>query len=86
MVHIDCPVVGNETRSTKFVHEVADAGSRGTDHCRERFLTYGNRYDGRTAFFSIISEKQKEAREPLLARINHIRFDLAIPVQQMVHK
>ena len=90
LVHNDCPVVVNETCFAKFVHEVADARSRGADHCRERFLTYSNRCDGRTTFFSIIGEKQKEAGEPLLARIekliDHVSLDPAVPVQHMVYK
>jgi hypothetical protein len=40
-------------------HEMADAGSRGADHCRKRLLAYGNWCDRWTVFLPLIRQKQE---------------------------
>ena len=38
-VHLDVAVVANESEFAKAIHEEADAGSRGTNHLSQGFLT-----------------------------------------------
>ncbi len=38
-MHLNIPVVANEPEFPKAIHEEADAGSRGTNHLSQSFLT-----------------------------------------------
>jgi hypothetical protein len=48
---------------------MADSGSSGADHLRQRFLTDVRIYRLWAAFLSEIREQQQHARKPPLARI-----------------
>jgi hypothetical protein len=53
------PVVADESKLAKFIHEEADAGSGGTDHFRQHFLADVWR-DRRRAGFFLLNFAQKE--------------------------
>ena len=67
------PVVADEAQFAKLVHEMADSGSSGADHLRQRFLTDVRIYRLRAAFLSEMREQQKQPRKPPLARIENAR-------------
>jgi hypothetical protein len=68
-VDFNVTVVINKTQFPKFVHEETHAGSRRSDHLRQCLLT-DFRYDWlRPTLFAKIRQKQKDPRQPLLARI-----------------
>ena len=39
IVDLDMPIIVDEAQLAKLVHEIADAGSRGSDHLSQCFLT-----------------------------------------------
>ena len=65
-------VVTDETQFPEFVHEGADAGSRGADHFRQRPLIETGIDRLRAAFLAEIGEQEQKAREPLLAGIEQL--------------
>lgn len=71
-VHVQPVVVLNEAQFPEFIHEEADAGSRGADHPGKRFLAdlFNDRL--RLAIFPEMGHKQQHAREPFLGRIKEL--------------
>ncbi len=63
------PVVADEAQLAKLVHEMADSGSSGADHLRQRFLTDMRIDRLRAAFLAEIREQQEQPRKPPFARI-----------------
>jgi hypothetical protein len=89
-VDFDFSIVADEPELAEPVHEKTDAGSRGADHVRQRFLIdiWTDRL--RAAFLSEMREQKEKAREPLLARIeqlvDQILFNPAVPGQEIRHE
>ena len=54
------PVVADEAQFAKLVHEMADSGSSGADHLRQRFLTDVRIYLLRATFLSEMREQQEQ--------------------------
>jgi len=75
-------IVINKTQFPKLVHESADAGSRRTDHVRERLLADFRQDRFGLPFLAKIGKKQEGSRQALLARIeqliDQVRLDTAI--------
>jgi hypothetical protein len=72
-------VVLDEAQFSKFVHELADTGSRRSDHLRERLLTDFRNDRLGLSFLAKIGQQQKSPCQALLTRIeqliDQVRFD-----------
>ena len=69
IVNFYVPIVADETQLAKLVHEMADPGSRGAYHLRQRLLTDVQCDRLWVAFLAEVREQQEQPREPPLARI-----------------
>ena len=71
-VDFDVTVVINKTQFPKSVHEMAHAGPCRANHLRECLLA-DFRYNWlRPTFFAKIRQKEKDPRQPFLARIEQL--------------
>ena len=65
--------------------EETNTGTCRADHFGQRFLLKGNRYDRWITFLPIVRQKQEEACQPLLTRIeklvDYVFLDAAVPAQ-----
>src|ERR1700680_3763384 len=82
------PVVADEAQFAKLVHEMADSGSSGADHLRQRFLTDVRIYRLWAALLSEIREQQQHARKsPLLElMIDQVLLNPAVAGQEIRNK
>ena len=76
VVFHEAHVVIDEAQLAEFVHEEADAGSRRPDHFRKRHLAESDGNDRRAAFLPVVREKQEQAGEPFLTRIEKLIDDV----------
>src|SRR5664279_3210205 len=83
-------VIADESQFAEFVHEKADAGSGGSDHFCQCFLTDIHQNRLRAAFLSEMREQKEKARESLLARIkqlvDQVFFNSAVACQEIRHE
>jgi len=89
-VDFNVAVVINKTQFPKFVHKKTHAGSRRADHLRQCLLA-DFRYDWLwPTFLAKIRQKQKNPRQPFLARIeqliNQVRLDTTVASQEVRDK
>src|SRR6202023_3532736 len=71
-VDLDAAVVVNKTQFQKFVHEKTHARSRRADHLRQCLLADFRDDWLRPTFLAKICQKQKDPRQPFLARIEQL--------------
>ena len=71
-MNYDLPVVIDQTQFPEFVHEVADARSRGANHARERLLADLPDDRLRNAALVEICQQEKRACQAPLARIEQL--------------
>ena len=75
-MNLDLSVIGDEAELAKLVHEEADTGAGCADHLGKRLLTNLRRDGLWGAILSEICQKQEKAREPLLAGIEQLVYQI----------
>src|SRR5271167_1438480 len=71
-IDLQAAIVFDEAELAEFVHEEIDAGARGADHFRERFLGDFGQDSLRFVFGAVAGQQQQGASQALLAGIKKL--------------
>lgn len=75
-VYLQTAVVLDESQFPEAVHEEADAGAGSPHHFGERFLADLGHQGFRLSLFAVAREQQKHPRQPLLAGVEELIYQV----------
>src|ERR1700687_3302902 len=78
IVDVDLAVVLDEAPFPEFVHEKIDPGPRCANHLRQRPLRYFGKHVLRMALRAIAREQQQSARQPFLAGVEELVYQVLL--------
>ena len=78
IVDLDLAVVLDEAQFPEFVHEEIDPGPRCANHLRQRLLRYFGKRFVRMTRRAIAREQQQSARQPLLAGVEKLVYQVRL--------